>query len=81
MYEKYVTILPLVNMSSNGITLANYHFEFTVSECQRDLQIDEQNRLTSKQPNCYNDPITIKIFTEELSGDLHLSSCWVVIVG
>lgn len=74
-------MLQLMDMYLNGITLANYHFEFTVSECQRDLQIDEQNRLTSKQPNCYNDPITIKIFTEELSGDLHLSSCWVVIVG
>lgn len=76
-----MTILPLVGMSSNGITPTNYHFEFTVSECQRDLQIDEQNRLTPKQPNCHNDPIAIKVFTEELSGNLHLNFGWVVIVG
>ena len=74
-------ILSLVGISSNGITPSNYHFEFTVSECQRDLQKDKQNRLTPKQPNYHNDPIAIKMLTEELSCDLHLSSGWVVIVG
>ena len=76
-----MTILPLVGMSSNGIKPANYHFEFTVSKFQPDLHIDQQNRLVLKQPNWYNDPIAIKVFTEELSGNLHLNFGWIVIVG
>ena len=76
-----MTTLPLVGMSSNGIKPANYHFEFTVSKCQPDLHIDQQNRLVLKQPNWYNDPIAHKMITGELPDDLYPSSGWVVIVG